>query len=135
MLDDEALTIPVEKICYVISKIRQFDAKDVLTDPGSGSNASDDDMRSILEDHRSDPVLAELANVISDMNEDEQIDLVTLAWLGRGDGGEADWEELRAEAARAHNNRTFEYLSGIPLLGDYLEAGMEAFGLSCEDME
>jgi hypothetical protein len=34
----------------------------------------------------------------------EQIDLVTLTWLGRGDGTIEEWDQLRAEASRAHNN-------------------------------
>src|SRR6267154_678029 len=54
------------------------------------------------------------------MSEDEQVDLVTLTWLGRGDGTLADWDELRAEAARVHNKRTASYLLGEPLLPDYL---------------
>ena len=54
------------------------------------------------------------------MNEDEQIDLVTLAWLGRGDGDAGDWNELRAEAVCSHNKRTATYLLGMPLLSDYL---------------
>lgn len=135
MLDRNSLTIPLEKICFLIAKVRQFDAKDVLTDPESGSNASDDDMREVLEPHRDDPVYAELTNMICGLNEDEQIDLVTLAWLGRDNGESGEWDEVRAEAAQAHNDRTGEYLLGMPLLGDYLEAAIAAFGLSCEDIE
>jgi hypothetical protein len=63
-------------------------------------------MISVLEDHRDDPVVQEIAAAIFGMSEDEQIDLVTLAWLGRGDDSLEDWPELRAEAARAHNKRT-----------------------------
>ncbi|HVE22871.1 MAG TPA: DUF3775 domain-containing protein [Acidocella sp.] len=135
MPDSENLTIPLEKICFLISKARQFDGKDMLTDYGDSSNASDDDMRSVLESHGDDPVYAELTSMIRDLNEDEQIDLVALAWLGRGDGESMAWDELRAEAALAHNDRTDEYLLGMPLLGDYLEAALAAFDLSCDDIE
>lgn len=135
MEDTEKLTIPLETICAIIGLARQFDAKDELTDPGSGSNASDDGMRAVLEDHANDPVRAELLSVIRDLNDDEQIDLVTLAWLGRGDTASDNWDGLRAEAERAHNDRTAEYLIGIPLLGDYLEDAIEEFGLSCGDIE
>jgi len=81
-----ALSISPEKAYFIVAKARQFDAKDGLTDPGSGSNASDDGMRSVLEDRVDDPVRAELISFIHDLNEDEQIDLVALTWLGRGDG-------------------------------------------------
>jgi len=129
------LSISPDKVCYIIVKAREYDVKDVVTDPGDSSNASDDAMVSVLEDHGDDPVAYELRAAISAMNEDEQIDLVALTWLGRGDGTIEEWEELRKEAARAHNQRTASYLLGIPLLADYLEEGLSQFGGSCEDFE
>ena len=100
------LTISAAKIATIIAKARQFDAKDVVTDPDSGSNASDDAMLSVLEDHSDDPVRSELMAIIRGLNEDEQIDLVALTWLGRGDAELSDWDDIRAEASRAHNRRT-----------------------------
>ena len=99
-----------------------------MTDPGDASNATDDGMVSVLEDHRDDPVVQEIAAVIFAMSEDEQIDLVTLAWLGRGDGTLDDWQDLRAEAARAHTKRTAPYLLGMPLLSNHLEDGLSQLG-------
>jgi len=127
------LSISEDKLCFIIAKAREFDVKDVVTDVGDSSNATDDAMISVLEDHRNDPVVQEIRSAIFAMSEDEQIDLVALAWLGRGDGTIDDWNELRAEAARAHNKRTASYLLGIPLLADYLEDGMSQFGMSCEE--
>ena len=127
------LSISTEKVCYIIAKAREFDVKDVVTDVGDSSNATDDGMLSVLEDHRDDPVVQEIAAAIFAMSEDEQIDLVTLAWLGRGDGTLDDWSDLRAEAARAHNKRTASYLLGTPLLADYLEEALSQFGISCEE--
>jgi len=127
------LAISEDKLCFVVAKAREFDVKDVVTDPGDSSNATDDGMLSVLEDHRNDPVVQEIRAAIFAMSEDEQIDLVALTWLGRGDGTINDWDELRAEAARAHNKRTASYLLGIPLLADYLEEGMSQFGMSCEE--
>ena len=104
-----------------------------MTDPDDSSNLSDDAMISVLEDHRDDPVVQEIASTIFGMSEDEQIDLVALAWLGRGDGSVKDWDELRAEAARAHNKRTASYLLGMPLLADYLGEALSQFGHSCDE--
>src|SRR5581483_3580598 len=129
------LSISSEKVCFIIVKAREFDAKDVVTDLDEGSNPSDDRMIAVLEDHRDDPVVQEVRGFIGALTEDEQVDLVTLAWLGRGDGAVGDWRELRAEAARAHNNRTASYLLGMPLLPDYLEEGLSQLGISCEDFE
>jgi len=129
------LSIPLEKVCFIITKAHEFDVKDVVTEPDPGSNASDDGMMSVLEDHRDDPVAFELTSFIKALDEDEQIDLVTLVWVGRGDETLDDWEELRAEAARQHNRRTAAYLLGIPLLGDFLEEGLAKFGLTCGDLD
>jgi hypothetical protein len=93
-------------------------------------------MVEVLEDRPDeDAVLQELRSLIADMSEDEQIDLVTLAWLGRGDAGVEGWQELRNEAARAHNPRTAAYLLAMPLLPTYLQDGLSQLGLSCEDFE
>lgn len=129
------LDISAEKVAVIIDKARQFDVKDVVTDPGSGSNASDDAMLSVLEDHPDDPVRGELTAIIRGLNEDEQIDLVALAWLGRGDGELDDWDDIRAEAARLRNKRAAEYLLGMPLLGDHLEEALTQFGHSAEEFE
>jgi len=127
------LLISQEKICFVIAKAREFDVKDVVSDTNSGSNASDDGMISILEDYRDDPTFAELTGFINALTEDEQIDLVALARLGRGDGEISDWQEIRLEAERQHNKRTATYLIGMPLLADHLEEGLSQFGRSCND--
>ena len=129
------LTISPEKVFFIIVKAREFDVKDVVTDPSPGSNPSDDNERAILEDHANDPVVEELTSFINSLSEDEQIDLVTLAWLGRDDYSAGDWGEVRAEAARAHNNRTAAYLLGMPILGDFLEEGLSLLGYSCEEFE
>jgi Protein of unknown function (DUF3775) len=129
------LSISSKKAFFIVAKARQFDAKDGLTDPESGSNATDDGMRSVLEDRKDDPVRAELVSFIHDLNDDEQIDLVALTWLGRGDGGIENWDELRAEASRAHNKRTATYLLGMPLLFDHLEEALSIFGHSAEEFE
>src|SRR6516165_8407650 len=103
--DAETLTISPEKICFIIIKAREFDAKDQVTEPDPGSNPSDDGNTAILEDHDDDPVVEELTSFVNSLSEDEQIDLVALTWLGRDDYSVNDWATVRAEAASAHNNR------------------------------
>ena len=89
----------------------------------------------MLEDHEDDPVVEELTSLINSLSEDEQIDLVALAWLGRDEFSASDWPAVREEAARARNQRTAEYLLGMPLVGDYLEEGLSMLGYSCEEFE
>ncbi|MEW6640361.1 MAG: DUF3775 domain-containing protein [Pseudomonadota bacterium] len=120
------LTIAPEKVFFIVGKARQFDTED-LADP----NAPEATGEPIIVD----PIRIELRNFIRELNEDEQIDLVALAWLGRGDGDLDTWSDLRNEAASAHNRRTASYLLGMPLLASYLEEAMAQFGYAEEDFE
>lgn len=133
--DGSPLTISPEKVFFIIIKAKEFNAKNEVTEPVPGSNPSDDSATAVLEDHEDDPVVEELTSLTNSLFEDEQIDLVALAWLGRDDYSAADWQEVREEAARAHNRHTAEYLLGIPLLSDFLEEGLATLGYSCEEFE
>jgi hypothetical protein len=129
------LNISPEKLCYIIVKAREFDAKVEPLELDSGSNPSDDGMRAVLEDYGDDPTLAELKDAINSLNEDEVIELTALVWLGRGDFNREEWGDALELARERHNRRTAEYLAGIPNLGDCLEEGAEQLGLSIEDYE
>jgi hypothetical protein len=120
------LTINPDKVAQIIEQARMFDAKEGVSDPDSGSNSADDGMVDVLEDLADDSTYQELLECIRGLDEDEQIDLVALAWVGRGTYDVSDWDEAVAEARRAHNNRTAEYLTSLPKLGDYLEEGLSA---------
>lgn len=106
-----------------------------MTEPDPGSNPNDDKAVAVLEEHKDDPVAEELVSIIDALSEDEQIDLVALAWLGRDGAGPADWPETRHEAARAHNDRTASYRLGMPMLADFIEEGFSMLGYSCEEFE
>ena len=133
--NEATLTISPEKVCFIIIKAREFDAKDAVSEPNPGSNPSDDGDAAVLEDHEDDPVVEELTSLIDSLSEDEQIDLVALAWLGRDDYSAGDWPAVREQAAHAHNERTASYLLGMPLVGDFLEEGLSLLGYSCEEFE
>lgn len=133
--DAVTLAVSPEKVCFIIFKAREFDAKDAVTEDDPGSNPFDDKDIAVLEDHADDPVVEEITSFIDSLSEDEQGDLVTLAWLGRDDNTVDDWAELREEAMRAHNENTAGYLLGMPLLGDFLEEGLSMLGRSCEEFE
>lgn len=127
------LAISPEKVGFLIEKAREFDVKEGLVDPDSGSNGADDDMIDVLEDDGNDPVAREITGFINALSEDEQVDLVALMRLGRGDGTIEEWADLRREAARGRNGRTASYLLGEPMLGDFLAEGLDEFGLSPSD--
>jgi Protein of unknown function (DUF3775) len=133
------LAISAEKIAFLIEKAREFDVKEAASDLDSGSNAADDDMIDVLEDDGEDPIVRELTGFIRALNEDEQIDLVTLMWLGRGDGSVEEWDELRARAVDARSEydnaraETARYLLGEPMLGDFLADGLDELCIDWTD--
>jgi len=129
------LAIALEKVCFILVKARAFDAKVEVVEPDPGSNPSDEDMREVLEDYADDPTYSELTDAIGGLNEDEQIDLVALAWLGRDDYTADEWPAVREEAKSGRTDHTASYLLGIPLLGDYLEEGLSKLGYSCQEFE
>jgi hypothetical protein len=133
------LSISREKVAFLIEKAHEFDVKDLPVDLDSGSNPTDDNAVDVLEDDGSDAVGSEMASFIRALNEDEQIDLVALLWLGRGDGTIEEWDDLRSRSAerregyRNPRSETVHYLLGEPLLGDLLAEGLDKFGVSWVD--
>jgi hypothetical protein len=127
------LSISAEKVGFLIEKMREFDVKEADTDPDSGSNSTDDKMIDVLEDNGEDPVVREITGFIRAMTEDEQIDLVALMRLGRGDGTIEEWEDLRRDTGEVRDRQTARYLLGEPLASDYLAEGLDQFGLTWND--
>ncbi len=127
------LAISSEKVGFLIEKAREFDVKEASTDPDSGSNGADDGMIDVLTDNGNDPVVREITGFINALTEDEQVDLVALMRLGRGDGSIEEWKDLRREALDGRNGRTASYLLGEPLLSDFLAEGLDQFGLTWDD--
>lgn len=128
-------TIPLEKLGYIVEKAREFDVEVPVDADEDGSNPADDDEREILEDSIDNPTLEELRGAIEGLNDDEQVELVALVWLGRGDFSRAEWPAALKEARRAQTRPAADYLIGTPLLADYLEEGAAALGLSLHGYE
>jgi hypothetical protein len=122
-----ALNLPLDKVAFIIVKAREYDVKEGDSDPDEGSNPIDDGNADVLEDQADDPVREELIGAIRELNDDERMRLVALAWLGRGTYDLGEWKDAVATAKSEHSRRTAEYLLTLPLLGDYLEDGLAMF--------
>jgi hypothetical protein len=126
------LTIPLEKLAYIIEKAREFDAEVEPVDDNPGSNQADDAGVAILEDTPDNPIQAELTEMLNDLNVDEQAEMLALLWVGRGDFGPAEWADALRQARERRNERETLYLVGTPMLGDLLEQGLAELGYSLE---
>lgn len=83
----------------------------------------------LAEEEEEDLTERELRALINDLNVDEAAELIALAWIGRGDFDPSEWDDVVAEARqRGQGRRASNYLLGMPMLGDWLEEGLEAIG-------
>jgi hypothetical protein len=112
------LNLNEETVRFIIDKAHEFQML--------GEGTADDSIEG------RDPAYAELKATIDDLEPDQQISLVSLMWLGRGDYAVDEWEEALADARERWNERTADYLIGTPLLADYLTEGLDQLGYAPE---
>ena len=133
--------IDVDKIAFIIAKSREFEAQDAVHEEVGGDGLATADIQdetfqenltTSADEENDDATLDEVKAWIRSINDDDQCQIVALAWVGRGDFTTSDWNEAVKIATDEHNDRTAEYLLGMPLLPDYLEEGLSQFGLGIE---
>jgi len=127
------LAITTDEAFYILMKAREFDEKTPDSDPDSGSNPTDDGSADALEDQAGDPTEDELVAAIESLNDDAQLDLIAMIWIGRGDFSLAEWDEARQAARDIGRQRMSRYVRGIPLVSDYLDEALSQMGYALED--
>ena len=127
------LSISLETVCRIIIRAREYEAQVPAVDPDDGSNPTDDEDLEVLEDENNSAVEEELITTIDDLAEDEQQELVALALVGRGTFDASEWEDAMETAADEMRDVS-GYLLGLPMLSSFLEAGLAAFDMSCDDI-
>ena len=129
--DEIPLALPLDTICFIVAKAREFDVKTPSSDPEASRLDDDDIAAAALEDRPSDPVEHELRATIADLSFDAGTDLVALMWLGRDGSGPEDWPEMQRRAVERRTGDPADYLLGTPLLADHLSAGLAMLGRDC----
>jgi len=127
------LELNPETVCFLISKAREFHAKEGVVIPDDPLNPSEDWARQVLADHADDFSFQEFKAAVDDLEPDQQATLMALMWLGRGDYEEDVWDTACADAKSEWSPRTAEQLMGTPLVADYLEEGLDLLGYRCEE--
>lgn len=79
------LDLNPEAVCFLISKAKEFHAKEEVVIPEEPSSPSDDWARQVLADHADDFSYQEFKSAVNDLEPDQQASLVALMWLGRGE--------------------------------------------------
>jgi hypothetical protein len=126
------LRISSEKVCDLIETAREI-AGLVPSTAGDHTTTGDDSKIETIEgDPDKDSRRIEAIGFIAGLNVDEQTDLLALIWLGRGDYDIDEWDDAVSEAEARIAARDPDYMLGDSALPDYLGAGLEAFGMSCD---
>ncbi|MCR5855663.1 DUF3775 domain-containing protein [Mesorhizobium sp. J428] len=82
----------------------------------------------LAEEEIEDLTARELRAAIRELNEDEAAELVALMWIGRGDFEPAEFKLAVEEAKGRADIKPWRYLLDRPLLGEWLEDGLQAIG-------
>jgi len=82
----------------------------------------------LIEEEEEDLTEEEFRALIADLNVDEAAELIALAWIGRGDYDVGEWNNAVTDAKQRGAKRVATYLLGMPMLGDWLDDGLEALG-------
>lgn len=115
------LQIATDKIAHVIIRARDYDSG---VNPWAHQGS-----------RRQHGTRTELHDFIDSMNDDEQASLVAVMWIGRESFEPEELADAIATARAERTTPTADYLMGEPRLADLLEAGLEALGISPEDVE
>lgn len=129
--EDFDLGISLEIVATIV------DLANAVQDAQEGLLSGEDDEDEEDDDDEEDEISEEmLTDYIDELNEEQQMALVALAWVGRGDYEPEDWAEaLKLAAERNTRGNASAYLSGLEGLGDLLTEGAGAFGLAIEEVE
>ena len=71
--DEIPLALPLDTICFIVAKAREFDVKTPSSDPEASRLDDDDIAAAALEDRPSDPVEHELRATIADLQPGDNI--------------------------------------------------------------
>lgn len=127
------LNVNPEIVCMLIERAREFHAKEGVVIPEETTSSSGNPAADMLADHQGDPTVQEFKTAVEDLEPDQQVALVALMWVGRGDFDVNEWGAAFRQAGEEWTPHTAEYLLSTPLVADYLEEGLVALGYSCGD--
>lgn len=126
------LRISTAKVCDFIEAAREVAGK-VAPTTGDRTTTGDDSPLETIEDFPGeDARRGQMLEFIAGLNIAEQIDLLALIFLGRGDYGIDEWDDAVREANDRIGDRDADYMIGDAALPEYLGTGLDAFDRSCD---
>ena len=113
-----------ETVQRLIDRTREFHTRDDVSFD-EVPEIDDDDWSQQVASYASDPYYQEIKTTIDDLEPDQQVTLVALMWIGRGDFSMDELDDAIKEAEDNWNPNTADYLFGPPMLSDYLAEALD----------
>ncbi len=133
------IRISTDKVCALVEALHEIEGLDFGTEIANADDEGDEAAITALEDSGDDPRPEQILEMIRGLSEDERIDLVALALVGREDYSIAQWSQAVAAASEQidEGGRDFvgTFLTADMAAPEYLEAGLQLFGRSCADWD
>ena len=127
------LATPLETICRIIIRARELEAQVPAIDPDNDDAPDDsDDQFDVMDDETNETVTDEVRTTLEDLADDQIVEVLALAWVGRGTYDTSEWDEALEEANDASSADRVDQLLEMPMLAGYLDSGLAAFDLSCD---
>lgn len=122
------IDLNTETVANIAEYAREFQTAASMETETAPDTMTDDAAFEKLTEWHGDNSYVALKNAIDDLEPDQQVTLVALMWLGRGDYEIDEWQEALTYAEEAVGVTTADYLIATPLLADYLQAGLSSHG-------
>jgi Protein of unknown function (DUF3775) len=127
------LGINPEKVCDIIEMGRELAGLEISTLGDSTSGGDDSPLETLLESAEGkDPRRREMVSYVGALDAEEQVNLLALILLGRGDFSLDEWEDALLTARDSIEGKSADFMIGDPALPGYLLEGLDAFGESCD---
>lgn len=129
------LDINPEPLSQIILLAHEYDEGLPQNEEDGEEPASVDDVdEEFAEEHANDPAYQNLKSALDSLRRDELTAVVALVWIGRGTYDKEELEDALEEAGDLDPERMADYLIGTPLLGEYLEEGMDRLGIELAEL-
>ena len=116
-----------DTVRFIIDAAHEFHMRDDVSFDEEPDFSNEDFSRQVATDFAGDPYYQEIKTTIEDLEPDQQMSLVALMWVGRGDFAMEEWGDALRQAAESWTAHTADYLIGTSLLADYLGEGLDQF--------
>ncbi|MET0270361.1 MAG: DUF3775 domain-containing protein [Sphingomonas sp.] len=129
------LNVSLETVCRLIIRARELEAQvpSQTADEEEDVNDADDEF-AVLEDETNEAIEEEMFAALDELADDQIAEVLALALVGRGTYDASEWDEALEVANDSDAESPVDQLLDMPMLAGYLDAGLAAFDLSCDDI-